>query len=138
MQSVGGEVDTLCGRCELVLAHTILAMVGTKLVRVRCNTCGNDHAFRGGPRSSAAPKAKAARAPRADKVVVSMTDKIMSADASKAQDYSPFAKFAVDQLVRHPTFGLGIVMAVREDKVDIAFKGVAKTLIHCRPSAPAA
>ena len=39
----------LCGNfvVPVPLAHTILAMVGPKIVRVRCNTCGGDHAFRG-------------------------------------------------------------------------------------------
>ena len=46
---VGGEVDAFCTRCRLTLAHTILAMVGTKLARVRCNTCNGDHAYRSAP-----------------------------------------------------------------------------------------
>ena len=70
---VGGEVDAFCTRCKMDLAHTILAMVGTKPVRVRCNTCGGDHAFRGPPGASerkasttaakrtAAPKEKVAK-----------------------------------------------------------------------------
>ena len=31
----------------MTLAHTILAMVGTKIARVKCNTCGGDHVYRG-------------------------------------------------------------------------------------------
>ena len=34
---VGGEVDATCTRCKMELAHTILAMVGPKIIRVRCN-----------------------------------------------------------------------------------------------------
>ena len=54
---VGGEVDAFCTRCKMTLAHTILAMVGTKIARVKCNTCGGDHAYRGEPgKSTAAPR----------------------------------------------------------------------------------
>ena len=35
----GGEVDCFCTRCKMVLAHTILAMVGDRPARVKCNTC---------------------------------------------------------------------------------------------------
>ena len=69
---VGGEVDAFCTRCKMSLAHTILAMVGTRIARVRCNTCGGDHAFRREP-GSEAPRTSAGRtsAPRerAEKVV---------------------------------------------------------------------
>jgi hypothetical protein len=36
---VGGEVDAFCSSCKLVLGHTILAMVGERIAKVRCNTC---------------------------------------------------------------------------------------------------
>jgi hypothetical protein len=40
--------------------------------------------------------------------------------------------FQVDELITHPTFGLGIVRAVRQDKVDVAFKASERTLVHGR------
>src|SRR5207302_3841179 len=44
---VGGDVDAFCTRCKMELGHTILAMVGARPVRVRCNTCGGEHNYRG-------------------------------------------------------------------------------------------
>jgi hypothetical protein len=38
----------------------------------------------------------------------------------------------VDQVIQHPTFGLGLVTAIRGDKADITFKSEAKTLVHGR------
>lgn len=130
---VGGEVDAFCTRCKLNLAHTILAMVGSKIARVRCNTCGGDHAFRSTPARTKAPSAARA-AP--ERVVISFEQQLAGKDLSKAARYSPKEAFQVDQLIDHPTFGLGIVMAVREDKVDVAFKAVQKTLVHRRSDAP--
>ena len=43
---VGKDVDSWCTRCKLILAHTVEAMVGPKVTRVHCNTCGSQHAFR--------------------------------------------------------------------------------------------
>lgn len=145
---VGGEVDALCTRCKLLLAHTILAMVGTKIARVRCNTCGGDHAYRGAPGSTDRPSASssrgttarapsAPRAEKADKVVISFEQQLAGKDLANAPRYSPKDTYQVDQVIQHPTFGLGLVTAVRGDKVDITFKSDSKTLVHGRGGAPA-
>ena len=137
---VGGEVDSLCTRCKLTLAHTILAMVGPKIVRVRCNTCNGDHAYRGAPgttdRPTAAARASAAggtrAAPKPEKVVISFEEQLAGKDIANAPKYSPKDTYKVDQVIQHPTFGLGLVTAVRGDKADIAFKAETKTLVHGR------
>ncbi|HVG61800.1 MAG TPA: hypothetical protein VNA24_24775, partial [Hyalangium sp.] len=146
---VGGEVDAFCTRCKLTLAHTILAMVGTKIARVRCNTCGGDHTYRSAPGSTDRPSAsssrstsssRAASAPRAEKpekVVISFEEQLAGKDLANAPKYSPKDTYQVDQVIQHPTFGLGLVTAVRGDKVDIAFKSETKTLVHGRGGAPA-
>lgn len=131
---VGGEVDAFCTRCKLQLTHTILAMVGSKIARVRCNTCGGDHAFRSTPTRTRTPSPTRASHER---VVISYEQQLAGKDISQAARYSPKEAYAVDQLIEHPTFGLGIVTAVREDKVDIAFKAAQKTLVHRRSEAAA-
>lgn len=135
----GGEVDAFCTKCQLTLAHTILAMVGTKIARVRCNTCNGDHAMRSAPGAarSATPRAPKASAhtPKSERVVISFEQRLSEKDTGAARTYSPRERFAVDELVRHPTFGIGIVTAVRVDKIDIDFKAAQKTLVHGRDAA---
>ncbi|MDY7232881.1 hypothetical protein [Hyalangium rubrum] len=148
-QKVGGEVDALCTRCKLSLAHTILAMVGTKIARVRCNTCGGDHAYRSAPgttdrpsasttsRASSSSRSSTPRAEKPEKVVISFEEQLAGKDIANAPKYSPKDTYKVDQVIQHPTFGLGLVTVVRGDKVDIAFKSETKTLVHGRGGAPA-
>ena len=135
-QRVGGEVDATCTRCKMELAHTILAMVGPKIVRVRCNTCGSDHADRGTQTASRAVAARPRAAP-AEKTLVGWEAQLAALDVGSAQDYRPDQRYAVDQVVRHPTFGLGIVRAVRQDKMDVAFKTAERTLVQGRGSGTA-
>jgi hypothetical protein len=145
----GGEIDAYCGKCELNLAHTIIAMVGPKVVRVKCNTCGSDHQYRGeqplvkavsfaAPKKSSsvasAGKPKAAKAPV---VVVSWDEQFKGKDLTKAKKYSPRETFAVDDVVDHPTFGLGLVRAVRGDKIEVGFKQEDKVLVHGKGAPPA-
>jgi hypothetical protein len=146
---VGGEVDAFCTRCRLTLAHTILAMVGTKIARVRCNTCNGDHAYRSAPGTTDKPSpsarasgggTKAPRASRAtaeEKIIISFEEQLAGKDIANAPRYSPKDTYKPEQVIQHPTFGLGLVTAVRGDKVDITFKSETKTLVHGRGGAPA-
>ena len=43
--SAGSTIETRCTRCKGVLNHTIVAMVGEKIVRVECSTCHGLHAY---------------------------------------------------------------------------------------------
>ena len=131
---VGGEVDATCTRCRMELAHTILAMVGQKIARVRCNTCGSDHVYRGTQTASrsVASRTRAASSEKAPRTVIGWDEQLAARGAASAEDYRPDHTFAVDQVVRHPTFGLGIVRAVRQDKMDVAFKSAERTLVQGR------
>jgi hypothetical protein len=129
---VGGEVDAPCTRCKLDLAHTILAMLGARIVRVRCNTCQSDHAYRQTQRRAT----PAAGRPRSsgERTVLGFEQQLARADVASARDYRPADTYAVDQVLRHPTFGLGIVRAVRPDKMEVAFKAALRTLVQARDS----
>jgi hypothetical protein len=147
---VGGEIDAACGKCELNLAHTIIAMVGPKVVKVKCNTCGGEHTYRGTQplmkvQSFAAPKKSSSgssstgvKKEKAPVVVVSWEEQFKGKDLSKAKKYSPRETFVVDDVVDHPTFGLGLVRAVRDGKVEVAFKQEDKILVHGKTPPPAA
>ncbi len=145
----GGEIDAACGKCEMNLAHTIIAMVGPKVIKVRCNTCGNEHNYRGvqplvkavsfaAPKraSAAARSAGVPRTAKASTVVLSWDEQFKGKDLAQARKYSPRETFAVDDVIDHPTFGLGIVRAVRDGKVEVGFKQEDKVLVHAK--APAA
>lgn len=141
---VGSEVDAFCTRCKLTLRHTILALVGTKIARVRCNTCQGDHAFRSAPGSRASASAGSRGAARAkpNKKAIAFEELLATKDVSKARMYSPRDTYVVAELINHPSFGLGFVAAIRHDgssaKVDVTFKMTQKTLVHARSEAAGA
>ena len=126
---VGGDVDAFCTRCKMELGHTILAMVGSRPVRVRCNTCQGEHAYRGPPE-----KKKGTWVPAAERVskpaVTSWEALLAGKDLSRARRYSAKEKYAAEELIQHPSFGIGLVQEVRGDKIQVAFKADVKTLVH--------
>jgi hypothetical protein len=123
---VGGDIDAFCTRCKMELGHTVLAMVGTKPVRVRCNTCQGEHNYRGS-------SAKASRKPAAARekpTVTSWEALLAQKDISQARRYSAREKFEAEEVLSHPVFGIGLVQEVRGDKIQVAFKADVKTLVH--------
>lgn len=126
MIRVGGEVDAFCTRCQLVLGHTVIAVVAGRPVKVECNTCHSVHAHRGG----------AARAPRrtAGKPAGPGFDELLAArGGAGARRYSPRDTFREGEVLDHPQFGRGLVSSVRDGgKVEVTFRGGPKTLVHGR------
>jgi hypothetical protein len=138
MHKVGGEVDAFCSRCDMVLAHTIHAMLSGRPVKVECNTCHAVHRFRDLPGSSSArgagPRAARPGAGPRERAAVTGFDELLAArDVSAAQPYSPKKRFAVGDVIDHGVFGRGFVSAVRDgDKVEISFRSDVKVLVHGR------
>lgn len=126
MAKVGGEVDAFCTRCQLLLAHTVIAMVGAVPVKVECNTCRNVHRFRG---ASTSVKRPAARTPRGGP---SMSfEQMLAAYTAAPRQYASTGLFSTGDVVDHASFGRGFVSGMKDPgKVEVTFRSGVKTLIH--------
>ena len=144
----GGEVDSYCTKCRMVLNHRIIAMVGTRPVRVECSTCNSHHNYRaaapgdapakgsaGGTvvtRSSTTPRA--ARGPsKAAQIILDRERQWEKAIAGHAvtdfRVYRVSLTFKEGDLIRHSKFGDGVVTRIIDTgKVEILFKDEARTL----------
>ena|SRR5688572_8442762 len=134
----GSTVDSWCTKCKLILAHTVEAMVEGKITRVHCNTCRGQHAYRraapasakGGTaaRRSGAKKASDAAPKRSEYETL-----LRGRTGDKARTYATSERFAPGELIKHASFGLGIVIAERDSvKIDVAFPDGPKVLMHGR------
>ncbi len=138
-QAVGQDIDSECRSCGMLLAHTIIAMVGSRVARVRCNTCRKEHAYRS-PKS--ASEATAARRTAERKTVMDAAARAAAApdfhdlakgvDLSNAEKYSMKMALEKNSVVSHPKFGVGIVFDIRGDKAQVVFNAGAKTLVFGR------
>lgn len=146
------EVLAYCGACKMDLVATIVAKVGSKIVKVQCNTCKKERAFKapkGVTEPGAAPtkvsktgtggarkkKPTAEEEASAKAVAVeSEWNRLMGeAAAANRVKYSPKAKLALGDVVQHPMFGDGVVMRIQHpDKAEIIFQKDVKLLIHSR------
>lgn len=121
----------------MVLAHTIEAVVSGRITRVHCNTCGGQHAYRA-KAPGAGGKTTRARSPRtagrsAAPAAVVYADLLRGRDQNAAKAYSTTDRFAERDLIKHPSFGLGVVTSLKDvNKIEVLFADGAKTLIHRR------
>ena len=137
MVKVGGEVDALCTKCQLTLAHTVHAVVAGRPVKVECNTCHGIHRYRGAIGSSSAPSgsvaARRAAAPARERTPVVPFEDLLAARKAAAQPYSTKRTYVVDDVLDHPIFGRGFVSAVRDaGKIEVTFRSDVKLLVHGR------
>ena len=138
---VAGDVDSWCTKCRMMLTHTIVAMVDRKPKRVHCNTCHGEHIWRPHPpgwkpprkvrtparRGSAAPK------PRKTNKTNEYFERIKNRDPRGARRYRIQENWTVDELIDHPSFGLGVVTAVVVGgKVKVLFEVGEKLLVQGR------
>lgn len=147
----GGEVDSWCTKCKLVLNHRIIAMVASTPVRVECSTCMSHHNFRarapgdkapstGGTSSRASSSAssgpKSVRGPtKAQQAILDRERTWEKSIAGKGvHEFRPYRVseiFNEGDLIRHSKFGDGVVTRLLEGKkVEILFKDDARTLAH--------
>jgi hypothetical protein len=135
----GATVDGWCTKCKLVLAHTVEAVLDGKITRVHCNTCRGQHAYRagapggsgkaaGGTRRSASKKAAAESPKRSEYETL-----LRGRTGATARTYATSERFAPGELIKHASFGLGIVVAERDSvKIDVCFPDGPKVLMHGR------
>jgi hypothetical protein len=139
---IAGTVESWCGRCKLMLHHTIETLEAGTPGRVHCNTCHSQHAFKPyrpgeAPREVKRREREEERGPRAPQpghAKASHYDELLRArDRSKAVAYSPKVRLAPGDLVEHPVFGLGVTTALKDStKVEILFPEGPKVLMHGR------
>jgi len=151
----GGETDSWCTKCQLLLNHRIVAVDKGRPVKVECLTCRTVHMYRpnapgaaaarpasasasaGVTRSaspSSAPRAArgaaAARAEQAEKDRVHSWEKAIAGRAvADFRAYRVSEAFKEGDLVRHSRFGDGVVVRIIDArKIEILFKDESKTL----------
>jgi len=106
---IAGTIDSWCGKCKLILAHTIEAMVLDKPVRVHCNTCKSQHTYKPSEPIKAVARAQPGK-------------------ARSTRKYQP------GDVLKHASFGMGVVTTAGKDgtKIEVLFEGGSKLLVHGR------
>jgi len=130
--SAGDYIASKCTKCKDTTNHTIVAMVGEKVVKVQCNTCGSTHNHRPevAKKTPAARKTSTAkpRTTKAERVWEELQEKMRPEDAVP---YSMATPMKADMLIDHPSFGLGLILnCIKPNKMEVQFQSGIK-LLRC-------
>jgi hypothetical protein len=131
--AAGDAIDAWCTKCKLELEHTIIAMVNNAPGRVQCNTCKGQHNYRAKPydkkqqRSTSAGRKRKSPEEEYDEYMA----QFLGVNPLHAKKYSIRDNFRKNQLIDHPTFGIGIVLSIIQmNKIEILFKTGTKLLVQ--------
>jgi hypothetical protein len=137
MLKPGENIDSWCGKCKRILAHTIEAMVGDKPARVLCNTCKAQHGYKANEPGSSSrqprrTQADGSAAPRPAGTRVNRYQQLLrEKDKAGARSYSIKDTYAEGDVLEHPNFGFGIAIAVKDGtKIEVLFENGPKVLVH--------
>lgn len=138
--STGDITEARCTRCQEIMNHTIVAMVEERIVRVQCNTCNGVHNYRralsvkkeaANAQNGRTTPAAAPRGSRKDPLAAERQEwaaLVVGMQPELATAYAMDGKYKVNGLVKHATFGLGIVKRQVPGKVEILFADGKKLL----------
>lgn len=144
--TAGGEIDSWCTKCRMVLNHRVIAMVGTKPVRVECSTCNSHHNFRakapgekaepaagGVKRGANDPRPRVGRVTKAEQARQTLEQSWEKAVSGRGvndfKKYNVGGSFAEGDLIKHTKFGDGVVVRVIDaGKVEVLFRDEPRTL----------
>jgi len=126
LSSAGDIVDARCTKCRKVTNHVIVAMVGTSPNKVQCNTCNGVHQYRSTP-----PLAKATKQASSSAGIKpeDWADLRNSMNNGLAREYDMDKEYRVGTLIRHSSFGLGLVQRIfGSRKMEVLFEDGRKTM----------
>lgn len=130
--SAGKEILSLCGKCQLKLAHVIISMKDAVTPhKVQCKTCGATHGYKS--KAAAAKKTGTTKrvAVQARSASELWNDAMKVHGHKNKKSYSIKAKFQVGDIIAHPSFGEGIVQAnLSNDRIEVLFQSDIKNLVH--------
>ena len=122
----GGTIDSWCGKCKLMLAHTIEAMVRDKPARVHCNTCNSQHVYKSSEPGKTAARTGKTRPNRYQGL-------LKGSNTASPKPYSTSEKYQAGDVLNHPSFGMGVATAVKDgSKIEVLFETGPKLLVHGR------
>jgi len=133
---VGGDALAWCTKCKMDLAHVIVSMVGPRPAKVICKTCKSQHNFRMAQGDADMPgmPRKPTKRTAVPKAVVRAADywetKMATKSAAPMLPYTPKETFQLGDVIKHASFGVGIVEEVRNGgKMVVLFREGDKLLV---------
>ncbi len=143
-KETGGVVESQCRKCGGTTGHTIVSFVEGEISKVECRVCGSEHKYRPENKSAAPKKSSASKGKSTAKsggkkkkkkedeepqIDQEWLRQMEGKDKNSALSYSMQNSYAVQDLIDHPKFGMGVVQRlITPNKMDVIFQDGMKRL----------
>ena len=132
IRTAGDLIDSQCTKCKILTNHTIVAIVGGKVARVKCNTCSGEHNYRP-PKVDKAPSTRRSAVakvsqPSGPSHQEQWNTALARLDVTKAVAYEMEGKYIKNKLITHLTYGIGVVTSLSFGKMEVLFNNGPKWL----------
>ena len=142
MSLVGEKIDAWCLKCKLELAHVVLYERAGQAARVKCQTCGAEHMYRG-LKPQKKPGVVAFNLSRLNRPKSTLQNAQTVREAETRwvlknhelkpdrpiRAYDMKERYTRGDVINHPQFGLGFVeRIVTDNRIDILFRNGLRTL----------
>lgn len=136
----GSPIDAFCANCKSDTKHVVLEVDGLQVREVRCEKCRTNGEFRA-PRAGLRAGLKAAikrkstppkktTRKRAEAPEETHRKMLHGRDLSAAANYNIKLKPAINDLISHPTFGVGVVVSFADlQKIRVFFEDGERMLV---------
>ena len=133
----GEEILSHCGKCKDDTCHVISVVADEKISKVMCNTCKAQHNYRK-PKmqdkdSTETKPVKSAKTTSVRRGLKSAAKKwndiLANYELNDAQGYKMKQDYEESALIKHPSFGIGVVTRkIDQNKIEIYFETGLKLL----------
>ncbi len=134
LPEVAKKVYYPCKKCEVDRYQVVLTHTSATGARLECEVCKAKNVFKleepKKPRTSTVPKKKPTRSKAASHVA--KWTQLRDSNAEKPTAYNMKKEFEVGAALDHPKFGLGFVVDVGLQAIQVIFEDEPRQLVHKR------
>lgn len=139
---VGQDIEAYCKKCKANTKHKIDAIEKKSAKKVSCQACNDQHVYAKPKKTiDAAPKKKktASKSSTRRSSKKTITDEwnelVTTLESSKVFDYKMSGDYKENCLIKHPTFGLGVVTKrINSCRAEVLFENELKLMAINRKS----
>ncbi len=120
--AAGENIASWCTKCKLHIDHTIVAMTGETVAKVKCRTCGSTHKFRNPADPPKVRKQRTTPKESGSAASGARWETALAESRGKSQPYTMNGKYRVGDCIDHERFGKGVVVKLYANKCDVLFQ----------------
>ena len=131
---VAKSIRYFCKKCDQERYHKVIAHKSTIAAKIECEVCGSKKTYKitepkKGRKPATKKKRKTKEVVNHEAAYKEYSEKL---GTENIQPYNMRSQFTAETPINHPKFGIGYIVSVAPDKIEVCFEDTARLLVHNR------